>query len=245
MLLYGLIGYPLTHSFSKNYFTEKFKKEGIKNCHYENFPLANIDELPGLIDENSDLRGLNVTIPYKESVLQFLSESNEIVKEIAACNCIKIEGAKLIGYNTDVIGFEKSLLKKLNPNHKKALVLGTGGAAKAVEYVLRKNDISYLRMSRRPSTDNLSYDELTPAVIEEHALIINTTPLGMYPKIDEAPAMPYEAITSKHFLFDLIYNPEKTLFLTKGEEKGAAIENGYDMLVYQAEESWNIWHSGR
>jgi shikimate dehydrogenase len=245
MLLYGLIGYPLTHSFSKNYFTEKFKKEGIKNCSYENFPLAHIDELSKIIREKANLRGLNVTIPFKESVLPFLSESNEIVREVAACNCIKIEGTILIGYNTDVIGFAKSLLKKLNSNHKKALVLGTGGAAKAVEYVLRRNDISYLRVSRWQSTDNLSYDELTPAIIKEHALIINTTPLGMYPKINVAPAVPYEAITSKHLLFDLIYNPEKTLFLKKGEERGAAIENGYDMLVYQAEESWRIWNSGR
>jgi len=245
MLLYGLIGYPLTHSFSKNYFTEKFKKEGIKNCSYENFPLAHIDELLKIIHENANLQGLNVTIPYKESVLPFLSESNEIVREIAACNCIKIEGAKLIGYNTDVIGFEKSLLKKLNSSHKKALVLGTGGAAKAVEYVLGRNDISYSRVSRRASTDNLSYDELTPAIIKEHVLIINTTPLGMYPKINDAPAMPYEAITSKHLLVDLIYNPEKTLFLRKGKERGAAIENGYDMLVYQAEESWKIWNAGR
>jgi shikimate dehydrogenase len=242
MLLYGLIGYPLSHSFSKNYFTEKFKKEGIDDCRYENFQLATIDELPKIIRENPGLRGLNVTIPYKESVLRFLNESNHIVEEIGACNCIKITAGRLLGYNTDVIGFQKSLLEKFDRNHK-VLVLGTGGAAKAIAYVLRRNGIQYKSVSRQHSSHAISYDQLTPEIIKEHELIVNTTPLGMYPKITEAPPLPYQAITSNHFLFDLTYNPNKTLFLKKGEERGAMIQNGYDMLVYQAEESWRIWNT--
>jgi shikimate dehydrogenase len=242
MRLFGLIGYPLTHSFSKNYFTEKFKKEAIENCRYENFQLETIEDLPKIIYENTDLQGLNITIPYKESVLQFLDESNELVKQTGACNCIKILDRKLIGYNTDVIGFEKALLNKIDPSHKNALVLGTGGAAKAVEFVLRKTGIDYKHVSRHPSANIFSYKQLIPEVIEKNTLIINTTPLGMYPNITEFPPLPYEAITEKHLLFDLVYNPAKTLFLRKGEERGASIQNGYDMLVYQAEESWNIWN---
>jgi shikimate dehydrogenase len=242
MLLYGLIGYPLTHSFSKNYFTEKFKKEGLENCRYENFPLADINDLPKVINENLDLQGINVTIPHKESVLRFLQETNDLVKQTRACNCIRITNKKLAGYNTDVIGFEKVLLSKLAHSHKNALILGTGGAAKAVEFVFMKLGISYRYVSRYPSVKNLSYEQLTPHVMEQNTLIVNTTPLGMYPKVTEAPPLPYHLLTSKHFLFDLIYNPAKTLFLKKGEEHGASIENGYDMLVYQAEESWKIWN---
>jgi shikimate dehydrogenase len=242
MRFFGLIGYPLTHSFSKNYFAEKFKNEGIDDCQYENFELADINELSEVLDSHPELLGLNVTIPYKESVLAFINESDDVVKKIKACNCIKILEKKLIGYNTDVVGFEKSLLKKLNSSHKNALILGTGGAAKAVEYVLRKRRIHYHYVSRYPSVKNFSYEQLTPSIMEKHSLIINASPLGMYPKVTEAPPLPYEAITEKHFLFDLIYNPEKTLFLRKGEERGAEIENGYGMLVEQAEESWKIWN---
>ena len=242
MRFFGLIGYPLTHSFSKNYFTEKFKNEAIDDCRYENFELADINELSEVLDSHPELVGLNVTIPYKESVLAFINESDDVVKKIKACNCIKILEKKLIGYNTDVVGFEKSLLKKLNSSHKNALILGTGGAAKAVEYVLRKRRIHYHYVSRYPSVKNFSYEQLTPSIMEKHSLIINASPLGMYPKVTEAPPLPYEAITEKHFLFDLIYNPEKTLFLRKGAERGAEIENGYGMLVEQAEESWKIWN---
>jgi shikimate dehydrogenase len=241
MRLFGLVGYPLTHSFSKNYFTEKFKKEEIENCRYENFQLATIQDLPKILND-PDLQGLNVTIPYKESVLSFLNERNEVVKKIGACNCIKIVNGKLIGYNTDVIGFEKSLVSKLNSPHKNALILGTGGAAKAIEFVLRKMGILYRYVSRYPSVNSFSYEQLTSDLLKKNSLIINTTPLGMYPKITEAPPLPYDAITQNHFLFDLIYNPEKTLFLKKGEERGASIQNGYDMLIYQAEESWKIWN---
>jgi len=164
------------------------------------------------------------------------------VVETGACNCIKIMNGKLMGFNTDVIGFEKSLLTKLLPQHKNALILGTGGAAKAVEFVLRKNEIRYTHVSRRHSADSITYEQLTPSIFEENQLIINTTPVGMYPKVNEILPLPFEAINQDHFLFDLIYNPSKTLFLKKGEERGAIIQNGYEMLVCQAEESWKIWN---
>jgi len=242
MRLFGLIGYPLTHSFSKDFFAEKFKKEAVKDCRYENFQLANITELPGIIKDNPGLEGLNVTIPYKESVLSYLGEKNELVRQTGACNCIKIMKGKLIGFNTDVIGFEKSLLTKLQPQHKDALILGTGGAAKAVEFVLKKNQVHFTYVSRRHSQNSITYEQLTSKMLEKNKLIINTTPVGMYPRVNEILPLPFEAITSKHFLFDLIYNPPKTLFLKKGEEKGASIQNGYEMLVWQAEESWKIWN---
>src|ERR1043166_8083908 len=242
MRLFGLIGYPLTHSFSKDYFAQKFKKEAIKDCQYENFQLVNINELLKIIKDNPQLEGLNVTIPHKEAVISFLDQKNELVRETGACNCIKIVQGKLIGFNTDVIGFEKSLLTRLKPEHKNALILGTGGASKAVEFVLRKNGISYKKVSRQLSANNFVYDQLTPGIVKESRLIINTTPTGTYPNTNEIPPLPYEAITSKHFLFDLIYNPEKTLFLKQGEEQGAVTLNGYEMLVYQAEESWTIWN---
>lgn len=242
MRLYGLIGYPLTHSFSKEYFTKKFKKDEIENCRYENFQLINIQELSQVISEHPDLHGINVTIPYKESVLTFLNEQDELVRQTGACNCIKIIKGKLIGYNTDVIGFERSLRSKLLPEHKNALILGTGGAAKAVEFVLKRNNIQYKYVSRKSSPSSITYEQLTTRDLEENQLIINTTPVGMFPNVNEFPALPYETITPNHFLFDLIYNPEKTVFLKKGEEKRAIIQNGYDMLVYQAEESWKIWN---
>ena len=243
MRVFGLIGYPLTHSFSKKYFTEKFEKLGLTDCLYENFSIAGIGEVKKILFNYPSLKGLNVTIPHKESILSLLDEKSEVVKKISACNCIKIIGDKLKGFNTDTIGFEKTLLAKLKPHHKKALILGTGGAARAVEFVLNKLGIDIKYVSRKPSVRHFSYEQLTPSVIEEHSLIINTTPLGMYPNIVQAPPIPYEALTPRHFLYDLIYNPEKTLFLQKAEQMGADILNGYDMLVIQAEESWNIWNS--
>ncbi|HVT84523.1 MAG TPA: shikimate dehydrogenase [Chitinophagaceae bacterium] len=242
MRLYGLIGYPLAHSFSKKYFTEKFEKEGFYNCRYENFPIVSIDKVKAVLELNPELKGLNVTIPYKEQVIPYLSEANDIVQQIKACNCIRIVDEKLFGYNTDVIAFERSLKKELQPYHNKALILGTGGAAKAVAFVLEKLDIEYRYVSRKSSSQNLTYDQVTRAIINDHLLIINTTPLGMLHHIVEIPLLPYDALSSKHFLFDLIYNPEKTLFLKKGEERGAVIKNGYEMLVIQAEESWRIWN---
>jgi shikimate dehydrogenase len=243
MRLFGLIGYPLSHSFSKKYFTEKFEREDLPDCRYEQFPIASIDELKSLLSQQPDLCGLNVTIPYKEQVLSFLHEKDTVVKQINACNCISIQKGKLKGYNTDVLGFELSLKEFLQSQHRKALILGTGGAAKAVEFVLHKLGIVYKHVSRKPSVSAYSYEQLTPAIIADHTLIINTTPLGMYPAITEAPPIPYHAITAGHYLFDLIYNPAKTLFLQKGEEQGCLTKNGHDMLVIQAEESWKIWSS--
>lgn len=242
MRLFGLIGHPLSHSFSKKYFTEKFEKEGLNDCSYELFSIASIDDLKNVLGQNPDLCGLNVTIPYKEQVLSFLDEKDAVVTNIKACNCITVKNKKLHGYNTDVAGFERSLKTRLQTHHTKALILGTGGAAKAVEFVLKKLQIDFKYASRKPSIHNYSYTQLTPSIIADHTLIINTTPLGMYPRISEAPAIPYQALTANHYLFDLVYNPERSLFLQKGEESGAAIKNGHEMLVVQAEESWKIWN---
>ncbi|HEX2846953.1 MAG TPA: shikimate dehydrogenase [Chitinophagaceae bacterium] len=242
MRLYGLIGYPLSHSFSKKYFTEKFEQEGLKDCQYELFPISSIEDLPQLLEMHPELCGLNVTIPYKEQVLSYLHSENELVEAIRACNCIDIRNGKLKGYNTDVIGFERSLLEQWQPHHKKALILGTGGVSKAVQYIVQKMGLAYRYVSRKPGVYNYSYEQLTPAIMQEYTLIVNTTPLGMYPNVTEAPPIPYEALTPKHYLFDMVYNPDKTLFLKMGEEKGAVIKNGADMLKIQADESWEIWN---
>ena len=244
MRRYGLIGYPLTHSFSQKYFTEKFEREGITDCTYSNFSLLQIGELTGVLAD-PELRGFNITIPYKQAVLDYLHYKNEVVAAIGACNCIRIEDGVLTGYNTDVVGFERSLVRHLAPHHRRALVLGTGGAAKAVEWVLQRLGIAYVSVTRRPraGSADMSYDDVTAEVLAESTLIINTTPLGMYPHVEECPPLPYEALTSRHYLFDLIYNPARTLFLRKGEERGAVVENGHDMLILQAEESWKIWNS--
>jgi shikimate dehydrogenase len=243
MRLFGLIGFPLSHSFSKKYFTEKFEKEGLKDCSYENFAIPSIDELKKIL-ATPGLEGLNVTIPYKEKVIPFLFQASPVVKKIKACNCIRIKNGRLFGYNTDIAGFEKSLKKNWNPFlHSHALILGTGGSAKAVRYVLDKYDIKFKQVSRKPSADSYSYEQLTKNIISKYKLIINTTPLGMYPNVVEAPPIPYEFLTNEHFLFDLIYNPAKTLFLKKGEEQGAFIQNGYDMLVEQAEVNWKLWNT--
>ncbi|NML23037.1 shikimate dehydrogenase [Pseudoflavitalea sp. G-6-1-2] len=243
MRQFGLIGYPLGHSFSQPFFTEKFNREGITDCVYQNFPIAEIGALKTVLQNHPGLAGLNVTIPYKEQVIPFLHHMQPVVAAIGACNCIRIENGELTGFNTDVIGFERSLAEKLQPTHTKALVLGTGGAAKAVCYVLEQKGIAYCIVSRNPSgTNQIGYEDVTPAIIDDHTLIINTTPLGMYPKVDTFPDLPYEAMSAKHYLFDLVYNPAQTLFLRKGAEFGAATKNGMDMLVIQAEESWRIWN---
>ncbi len=242
MKQFGLIGYPLAHSFSQKFFTKKFEKENLPDYRYDAFSIPAIDDLANILKTNPDLVGLNVTIPYKEQVISFLDEKTPLVKKIKACNCIKIKNGKLTGHNTDAPAFEQSLKEKLEPHHTKALILGTGGAAKAVEYSLRQLNILYKYVSRKPSAKSFSYEQLTDGVMKEYSLIINTSPLGMHPNIVEAPQIPYHALTPKHYLFDLIYNPEKTLFLQKGEEQGAAIKNGYEMLVLQAEESWRIWN---
>ncbi len=242
MKRFGLVGQTLKHSFSKKYFEEKFAKEGIDDCCYENFELPSINEFPKLIENRPDLKGLNVTIPYKEEVVPFLQSKNEIVEEVGACNCIKIVNGKLRGYNTDAVAFKNSLQKKLKPYHKCALVLGTGGASKAVQYALKQLNIDFLLVSRRKQQNQLGYENVGEDTIRARLIIINTTPLGMYPNTNQDPPIPYKAITSHHLLYDLIYNPAKTKFLQHGEAQGAQIMNGYEMLLAQAEESWRIWN---
>lgn len=243
MRQFGLIGFPLSHSFSKRYFTQKFEKEGLDDCSYELYPLSGIDELPALLQAHSGIVGLNVTIPYKKAVWPLLHDA-DIPDGLHACNCIRVQEGKLTGYNTDAIGFEKSLLPLLKPHHRKALVLGNGGAAEAVLFVLKKLNIVTEVVSRTlHQGSTMQYEHLTETVMHENTLIINTTPLGMYPGIENCPAIPYQYITPQHLFYDLVYNPAKTLFLQKGEERGASIKNGEEMLVLQAEESWRIWNS--
>lgn len=238
---FGLLGRTLKHSFSKVFFTEKFDKEHIAGCSYENFELASIELLPELLLAMPDLVGFNITIPYKEEILPYLHWQNAIVKSTGACNCVKIRNGQLYGFNTDVIGFRQTLQAHLRPSHKMALILGTGGAARAVQYALTQIGLPFLTVSRKRKANCILYEEITPELLKTHTVIINTTPLGMYPEVQAAPPIPYEYITSNHFLYDLVYNPPKTSFLSKGEERGAAIFNGYEMLVLQAEESWSIW----
>jgi shikimate dehydrogenase len=243
MRLFGLIGYPLSHSFSKKYFTEKFEQEGLTDCRYELFPITTINELPGILIKHPKLEGLNVTVPYKRQVISFLHSINNIPAGVNACNCIHIKDEKLIGYNTDVIGFEKSFTPLLKPHHKKALVLGNGGAASAVVFVLKKLSIDFIIVSRELHGDSaLTYKDIHEQLMKECNIIINTTPLGMYPNEKSCPSIPYQFISENHLLYDLVYNPAKTLFLQKGEELGAAIKNGEEMLNLQAEESWKIWN---
>ena len=251
MRQFGLIGYPLSHSFSQKFFTEKFLQENIVNAKYDNFPIASIESFAGLWKENPNLEGLNVTIPYKKEVIPFLQHSSAVVQEINACNCIRKFNGELYGYNTDVIGFEKSLLPFLKPHHTQALILGTGGASAAVQWVLQKLNIQFQLVSRNTNTieantemkASLSYDQLAASVIESHTLIINTSPLGMYPNTNEAPPIAYEGITAQHHLYDLVYNPIETLFMKNGLAKGATVQNGLAMLHIQAEESWTIWNA--
>lgn len=243
MRLFGLIGFPLSHSFSKNYFTEKFRAEGITDCRYELFPIASIDLLPGLLQDHPELEGLNVTIPYKQEVLPYLHVTSGLPASLQACNCIRIRRGRLEGFNTDCIGFENSLRPLLQPQHTKALVLGNGGASKAVIYVLSKLGIAFEVVSRKwHEGSTLTYDNLTPELVKAHPLIINTTPLGTYPNVLEKPLIPYDGVGSTHLLYDLVYNPAETQFLKEGALRGAAIQNGYNMLVGQAEAAWSIWN---
>jgi shikimate dehydrogenase len=240
---FGLIGYPLSHSFSKRYFTQKFEKEELTDHVYDLFSIPSIDELPKVLEKHPDLRGLNVTIPYKQQVLKYL-HSSHLPDGVNACNCIIVNEGKLTGYNTDVAGFEKSFSSLLKPQHKKALVLGNGGATVAVIYVLKKLGIAFEIVSRQlHESSTLTYQDVSDNIVKEHTVIINSTPVGTFPNIDDCPDIPYNAITADHYLFDLIYNPEETLFLKKGREKGAVTKNGYEMLVIQAEENWKIWNA--
>lgn len=243
MRLFGLIGYPLTHSFSKKYFTKKFELEGLMDCRYELFPISTITEFPEILKKHPELEGLNVTVPYKRQVLSFLHSLN-IPAAVNACNCIKIKDGKLIGNNTDVFGFEESFTPLLKPYHKKALVLGNGGSTEAVVFVLKKLKIDYSIVSRKlHNYSELTYKDIDEKVMNENNIIINTTPLGMAPDENSCPDIPYQFISENHLLYDLVYNPSKTLFLQKGEQQSAAIKNGEEMLILQAEESWKIWNS--
>ena len=259
MKQYGLIGYPLSHSFSKQYFTDKFKREMIPASEYHIFPIEHISELPALLKANPDLCGLNVTVPHKISVLKYLDWIEADAKTAGAVNCIRISAEspveaafsgevgiqghdfRLEGFNTDIYGFEMSLRPLLKDYHDRALVLGDGGAARAVKCVLESLGINFKVVTRKPAKDNILFKDLKPRNIKENLLIINTTPLGMFPNVTECPPIPYEAITDRHLLYDLVYNPEKTLFLENGEKQGAVIKNGYEMLVLQAEKGWEIW----
>ena len=243
MRKFGLIGYPLGHSFSAKYFAEKFLAENISDCLYSNYEIASVGDLPGVLTD-PDLAGLNVTIPYKQTVLRFLDEKDVVVEETGACNCIRICKGSLKGFNTDVIGFEKSLTEKLTVTDNRALILGTGGSSKAVAWVLRKKNIPYLFVSRTASAEasHITYEQLTRDLLREYPLIINTTPLGTFPAIQESAPLPYQWIGEGHYFFDLVYNPAKTLFLQKAEIAGARIKNGADMLAVQAEASWEIWN---
>lgn len=243
MRRFGLLGYPLSHSFSQKYFTEKFAQLGLTDCVYENFSLPTIQELSVVLQEKTDLCGFNITIPYKKQVLSFLDEVSPVVAEIGACNCVQIKAGKLTGYNTDVVGFEQSLKPFLQLHHTKALVLGTGGASAAVEYVLRKLGITVQYVSRVASDNAIAYEQVDEKILSTHHLLINTTPLGMYPKVTECPDLPYRFLTLQHHLYDLIYNPAETQFLSNGKAQGATTQNGQEMLIGQAEESWRIWNS--
>ena len=239
---FGLVGKNISYSFSKNYFTNKFKENNNSNCTYENFDLQSIEEFPSCLKNNPDLIGLNVTIPYKETIIPFLDELSEKARIIGAVNTIKItKNGKLKGYNTDYYGFQKSLEPKLQPHHKKALILGTGGASKGVAFALNQMGIDVTFVSRKASKDTLNYFQLTAEIIKENTIIINCTPIGTSPKTNECISIPYEHLTSKHIAFDLIYNPSETLFLKKAKKQGAEIQNGLEMLLFQAEKSWEIW----
>ena len=247
MQKYGLIGYPLKHSFSIGYFNEKFEAENI-DAQYVNFEIPDIRDFMEVIEENPNLCGLNVTIPYKEQVIPYLDELDKDTAKIGAVNVIKIirlpKGkVKLVGYNSDIIGFTQSIEPLLQPHHTKALILGTGGASKAVFHGLDNLGIKATFVSRtKKSDDILTYRELTPEIMQEHTVIVNTTPLGMYPKVDFCPDIPYDQLTPNHLLYDLLYNPNETLFMKKGKEKGAVVKNGLEMLLLQAFASWEIWN---
>jgi shikimate dehydrogenase len=243
MRLFGLVGYPLTHSFSQKYFTEKFASLGLSmECSYENFSIPSIEDLSTLLLQKKFLHGFNITIPYKKKVIPFLHQVSPEVAAIGACNCVLLKDKQLIGYNTDIIGFEQSLKPFLKSHHTHALVLGTGGAAAAVIYVLNKLKIAHLSVSRTASDTGIGYESLNESLLSKYTLIINTSPVGQYPAITAAPAIPYHYLTSQHHLYDLIYNPTETQFLLNGKAQGATIQNGYEMLVLQAEESWRLWN---
>lgn len=243
MNTYGLIGYPLGHSFSRKFFTEKFAKEGI-DAQYLNFEIPSIEEFPNIIKNSSTLRGLNVTIPYKQQVMQYLDDISEEAKAIGAVNVVKVGKEGLTGYNSDVIGFVNSIKPLLKSHHKKALILGTGGASKAIRYGLEeKLGIETLFVSRKAHEGIITYKDVTADMLQEYEVIVNCSPVGMFPHANECPSLPYEAMNAAHLLYDLVYNPEETLFMKEGAARGATVKNGLEMLHLQALASWDFWNN--
>lgn len=245
-VLFGLIGKSLTHSFSKSFFEKKFSTLNLPDYQYKNFELQKIEDFPTLLETQQLLKGLNVTLPYKEQILPFIDELSEEAQAIGAVNCIKFENGKTFGYNTDVYGFSQSIKPFLDLNHQRALILGTGGSSKAVAFALKKIGVEVMFVSSSPSKKNetvLLYGELNEMVLRSHKLIVNCTPLGMFPNVDSFPPLPYKYFSAEHLAYDLIYNPEETMFLKKATEQGAIVVNGLSMLKLQAEKSWNIWNS--
>jgi shikimate dehydrogenase len=248
MKTYGLIGYRLGYSFSKGFFQKKFETEGLNDREYLNFELDRIDDFPDIFKQNDQIAGLNCTIPYKQAIIPFLDEVDEQAAEVGAVNTIRISRSnnqiKLKGYNTDCYGFEHSILPMLKDKHRKALILGTGGASKAIKYVLNQKNIEYISATTKDQLGDseLSYHQIDEPILKEHLIIINATPLGTYPNVDNCPAIPYEFLTPDHILYDLVYNPEETMFMKKGKAKGAATKNGLEMLHLQAEKAWEIWN---
>lgn len=240
---FGLIGRNISYSFSKAYFTNKFTTLNLKSHSYENFDLKSIEEFPNLLRHNRELKGLNVTIPYKEAIIPYLDSLDKKAASIGAVNTIKFTKDGLQGFNTDAYGFKKSIYPFLKETHKQALILGTGGASKAITHVLKELGISFKKVSRTPIGSQIGYSDLNKKIIDTYTVIINCTPIGTFPDTDAKPNIPYRYLTSDHILFDLIYNPEKTAFLLAGEHKGAAICNGLKMLEFQAEKAWEIWNS--
>ena len=239
---FGLIGHPLTHSFSKQYFDNKFKEDGLVDVSFELFDIENIEEIKNIVIKKS-IKGFAITIPYKQQIISYLHSFNEVVAQTNACNCVKIIDGNLIGFNTDVIGFEQSLLKDLKPYHTKALVLGNGGAAAAIKFVLNKLNIDFKTVSRQKNKADFIYEDLDKSIVQSYKLIINTTPLGTFPDIETHPNIPYQYLTKEHYLFDLVYNPSLTTFISKGIQQNAFTKNGYEMLIIQAEENWRIWNN--
>lgn len=248
MKTFGLIGYRLGYSFSKKFFTEKFEKEGLNEHEYVNFELDSIEEFPGIFEKNPNISGLNCTIPYKQQIMKFMDQIDAEAAEVGAVNTVKVirdNGTlKLVGYNSDVYGFENSLKPMLSDKHKKALILGTGGASKAIKYILTKLGIEYVSASIEEQLfeKEIRYSNIDEKMIREHLIIINATPLGTFPNVDNCADIPYQIITADHVMFDLVYNPEETLFMKKGKEKGASVKNGLEMLHLQAIRSWEIWN---
>lgn len=241
MTKFGIIGYPLGHSFSKGFFTEKFARESI-DAQYLNFEIPDVAMLSDVLRNNPELRGLNVTLPHKQAVIPLLDEMSEEAKEIGAVNVIRIRNGRLKGFNSDIIGFTNSIKPLLMPHHKKALILGTGGASKAIRVGLNRLGIEWTYVSRSLGEGMLTYADLTPKLMQDYTVIVNCSPVGMFPKVDAAPAIPYELLSPQHLLFDCVYNPEETLFMKKGREQGATVKNGLEMLHLQAVASWDFWN---